>query len=50
MLKHKSLVVTLERYNRFVPNLTRSDGKALLESIPMTKHSGVPKNLVNEYQ
>jgi hypothetical protein len=23
-------VVTLERYNRFVPNLTREDGKALL--------------------
>ncbi len=30
MLGHKSPVVTLERYNRFVPNLTRTDGKALL--------------------
>ena len=29
MLGHKS-PVTLEKYNRFVPNLTRSDGKALL--------------------
>jgi len=50
MLGHKSPVVTLERYNRFVPNLTRSDGKALLESIPMAKRSGVPENLVEEYQ
>lgn len=32
MLGHKSPVVTLERYNRFVPNLTRSDGKALLSA------------------
>ncbi len=31
MLGHKSPVVTLERYNRYVPNLTRSDGRALLE-------------------
>jgi integrase len=30
MLGHKSPVVTLEKYNRFVPNLTRTDGKALL--------------------
>ncbi|MGO9577894.1 MAG: tyrosine-type recombinase/integrase [Desulfobaccales bacterium] len=30
MLGHKSPVVTLERYNRFVLNLTRTDGKALL--------------------
>ena len=29
MLGHKSPVVTLERYNRFVPNLTRTDGQAL---------------------
>ena len=26
---HKSPVVTLEKYNRFVPNLTRLDGQAL---------------------
>ena len=32
MLRHKSPVVTLEKYNRFVPNLTRTDGKALLEA------------------
>ena len=30
MLGHKSPVMTLERYNRFVPNLTREDGKSLL--------------------
>jgi integrase len=30
MLGHKSLVMTLERYNRYLPNLTRRDGKALL--------------------
>jgi hypothetical protein len=29
-LGHKSPVVTLERYSRFGPNLTRTDGKALL--------------------
>ena len=32
MLGHKSPVVTLEKYNRFVPNLTRADGKALREA------------------
>ncbi len=32
MLGHKSPVVTLEKYNRFVPNLTRLDGRALLEA------------------
>ncbi len=30
MLGHQSPVVTLEGYNRFVPNLTRTDGRALL--------------------
>jgi integrase len=30
MLGHKSPVMTLERYNRYVSNLTRTDGKALL--------------------
>jgi integrase len=29
MLGHKSAVMTLERYNRYVPNLTREDGKLL---------------------
>jgi hypothetical protein len=38
MLGHKSPVVTLERYNRFVPNLTREDGKALLEAGKIAKH------------
>ncbi len=33
MLGHKSPVITLERYNRFVPNLTRLDGAALLRSV-----------------
>ena len=32
MLGQKSPVVTLEKYNRFVPNVTRTDGKALLEA------------------
>jgi hypothetical protein len=41
MLGHKSPVVTLEKYNRFVPNLTRWDGKALLEANEMAKRSGV---------
>jgi integrase len=30
MLGDKSPVVTLEKHHRFVPNLTRRDGKALL--------------------
>jgi integrase len=30
MLGHQSPVITLERYNRLAPNLTRTDGKALL--------------------
>ena len=46
MLGHKSPVVTLEKYNRFVPNLTREDGKALLAANEMAKRSGVPKNLL----
>ena len=50
MLGHQSPVVTLERYNRFVPNLTRRDGRALLESIPMAKRSGLPENFVEENQ
>ena len=29
MLGHNSPVISLERYNRFVPNLTREDGKLL---------------------
>jgi integrase len=33
MLGHKSPVITLERYNRFVPNLTRLDGRALLGTV-----------------
>ena len=39
MLGHQSPVVTLEKYNRFVPNLTRADGKALLEANEMAKRS-----------
>jgi hypothetical protein len=31
-MRHKSSVITLERYNRFVPNLTRMDGMALLDA------------------
>ncbi|MGB8872414.1 MAG: hypothetical protein ACLPOQ_13860 [Desulfobaccales bacterium] len=30
MLGHQSPVMTLEKNNRYVPNLTQSDGKALL--------------------
>ena len=30
VLGHKSSLITLERYNRFVANLTQTDGKALL--------------------
>jgi integrase len=37
MLGHKSLVMTLERYNRYVPNLTREDGKLLAGTSKMGK-------------
>ena len=37
MLGHKSLVMTLERYNRYVPNLTREDGKLLAGTSEMGK-------------
>jgi len=37
MLGHKSPVVTLERYNRSVPNLTREDGKLLAGTRGMAK-------------
>ncbi len=50
MLGHKSPVVTLEKYNRFVPNLTREDGKALLMAREKAKRSGLPENFVEEYQ
>ena len=50
MLGHKSPVVTLEKYNRFVPNLTRTDGRALLEVEEKAKRSGVPENLWQENQ
>ena len=46
MLGHKSPVVTLEKYNRFVPNLTRADGKALLHMGTMVKRSGVSEILM----
>jgi hypothetical protein len=31
---HQSPVMTLEKYDRFVPNLTRTDGKAILAAGP----------------
>jgi len=40
-LGQKSSVLTLEKYYRFVPNLIRSDGKALLDANEMAKRSGV---------
>jgi integrase len=50
MLGHKSPVVTLEKYNRFVPNLTREDGKALLQAAETAKRSGLPEKYLEEYQ
>ena len=50
MLGHKSPVVTLEKYNRFVPNLTRTDGKALLEAGKIAKHFAKQENNLLEYQ
>ena len=42
--------ITLERYNRFVPNLTREDGRALLAADEKAKRSGPPKKNQEEYQ
>ena len=50
MLGHKSPVVTLEKYNRYVPNLTREDGKALMAANEMAKRSGPPEKILREYQ
>jgi integrase len=50
MLGHKSPVMTLEKYNRYVPNLTRADGKALLHMGAKVKRSGVPERYLFEYQ
>ncbi len=50
MLGHKSPVVTLEKYNRYVPNLTREDGRALLAANEMAKRSGPPEKIIGEYQ
>jgi integrase len=46
MLGHKSPVVTLEKYNRFVPNLTRADGQALLHMGAMVKRSGGSREIM----
>src|SRR5208337_1144835 len=50
MLGHQSPVVTLEKYNRYVPNLTREDGKALMAANEMAKRSGPPEKFIGEYQ
>jgi integrase len=44
MLGHRSPVMTLEKYNRYVPNLTRSDGQALVAMGTRVKRSGVSEN------
>jgi integrase len=47
MLGHKSPVVTLEKYNRFVPNLTRQDGQAMLSvGIPIANRFATVKEFV----
>jgi integrase len=40
MLGHKSLVVTLEKYNRFGPNLIWEDGQGLIEANKKANRSG----------
>jgi hypothetical protein len=50
MLGHKSPVVTLEKYNRFVPNLTRTDGKALPEVGDFAQRFAKPEKYIEEYQ
>jgi integrase len=50
MLGHKSPVMTLEKYNRYVPNLTRADGKALLHMGAKVKRSGGAEKILFENQ
>lgn len=50
MLGHKSPVMTLEKYNRYVPNLTRADGQALVSVGTKAKSSGVAEKLWKEIQ
>ncbi len=45
-----STVVTLEKYNRYVPNLTREDGKVWWAANAMGKGSGPPEKFLGEYQ
>jgi len=50
MLGHKSPVMTLEKYNRYVPNLTRADGQALVAIGTRAKSSGVVEKIWQENQ
>jgi hypothetical protein len=50
VLGNKNPVVTLKKYNRYVPNLTREDGKALLAANKMAKRSGPLIKYQVEYQ
>ena len=50
MLGHKSPVMTLEKYNRYVPNLTRADGLALAAVGTRAKSSGVVEKIWQENQ
>jgi hypothetical protein len=42
--------MTLEKYNRYVPNLTRADGKALLHMGAKVKRSGGAEKILFENQ
>ncbi len=50
MLGHKSLVMTLERYNRYVPNLAREDGKLLAGTRDMGKRFPMSEKNNMKYQ
>lgn len=50
MLGHRSPVMTLKKYNRFVPNLTRADGKALLTTNEKAKRSGGAEKFSVEFR
>jgi hypothetical protein len=43
-------VVTLEKYHRFVPNLTRTDGKAFLEAGDFAQRFAQLEKYIKEYQ
>lgn len=48
--EEREALMTLEKYNRFVPNLIREDRRALLEASKKAIRSGSPEINIGEIQ